>query len=197
MPMPPSAAGLPARFVQAAQDILGSLAQDLGAVLEPIDSLKLGLRSSSTTAVLELSKGHAWQLSVIAAPNNLPPSEPVALGFVLQALTEGVETYSPRWITREAELAVELERLAARFVTHGRAIFGGEVDWRRAREFCRAGVAQAVAAASGRSRLAGTLESAEAAFGRDDWSKARELYERIEDRLGPVERARLAWLRRV
>ena len=157
--------------------------------------LKLGLRSSLTTAVLDLSKGHAWQLSVVAAPVSVPPSDFVALGFILQALTEGVDTYSPRWITKEAELAAELERLASRFVAHGREIFGGGVDWQRAREFARAGVAQAVAAASGRSRLASTLQAAKAAFGRDDLAEARELYERIADQLGPVELARLNRLR--
>jgi hypothetical protein len=144
---------------------------------------------------LELSKGHAWQLSVVAVPDSAPPSDFVGLSFILQSLTEGIETYSPRWITREAELAAELERLASRFAAHGRAIFSGGVDWQRAREFSRAGVAQAVAAASGRSRLASKLQAAKVAFGRDELAEARELYESIADQLGPVELARLNRLR--
>jgi len=115
----------------------------------------------------------------------------MALGFVLEALTGGVETYTPRWLAQEVQLTTELERLKERLRAHGRHIFHRGVDWEEARDYSRRGVARAVAAASGRSRLARNLEAADKAFGRDDFQEARTLYEKLRSELGPAELARL------
>lgn len=122
----------------------------------------------------------------------------VALAYVLQALTEGVETFSPKWIKTEAELESELQRVKNRLAIYGRSIFSGQVDWEKALGYLRASIQQKVAALSGRSRkaqLARKLEAAEDLYGQDELRKARDLYEQIADQLGPVEMLRLERLR--
>jgi hypothetical protein len=151
----------------------------------------------------EMSKGHAWQIAVLVAPVvdgpqshvRLLPSAFVPLGFVLQALTEGVATHSPRWLTSEAELVAELNRLGRRLDDHGADIFAGAVDWEVARRIAHTAIARAALAAAGSSQKARELEAAELALGRDELAEARRRYEIMRE-FGPVERRRLEALRR-
>lgn len=187
-------------FVSLVRDSVAQLAESFELNVEVASSSQLRLVSAAVVVNLELSAGHAWQLAAAAAPTDrtaeLGASDFVALGFVLQALTNGVETYSPRWLTTEAQLMQEIERVRGRLSRHADRLFRGPINWPRAREFAAEGIARATAAASGRSRLARQLEAAEAAFGRDDFAACRASYENLGQQLGPVEVARLEICRR-
>lgn len=206
-------------FQSHAVDMLGPLASEFGFDHEFISPSTLKLTSFGATVEIRLKKGYVWYVTVVIAPNNnqsqapgAVPSEErfaesvfdgvsgfVALAYVLQALTEGGETFSPKWIKSESELVVELERLKSRLIAHGHAIFRGEIDWEKARDYMRMSIDQGIAAVSGRSRkaqLARKLEAAEDMYGQDELGKAKELYEEIADQLGAVELLRLERLRR-
>lgn len=193
-----------AEFIEIAPRALEPIVSELESKLQVIDPLRIRVLGARAMMLFELSKGHVWQLSVLTAPvpdgttdtAAMPTANLVPLGFVLQALTEGIETHSPRWLTSSAELSAELDRLARRLADHGRMILGGLVDWQLARQYLQSAISRAALAASGRSRTARELEAAERAMGRDDFEEARTRYEKLGGDLGPLEARRLEALRR-
>ncbi len=189
---------LDSTFAPTAASILATVAAELGARLETVGPSRVDLRGDRSVLQLQLSRGHAWQLSALVDqrhPQGPPVGAAIPLAFVLEALTGGVASHWPRLLKSSEDLGDELRRLAGRLSTHGRRIFAGEVEWPLARDFMQSAAARAARAASGRSKTARQLEMADLAFGRDDVAEAIERYERLGAERGQVETARLELLR--